>query len=74
MRFFLGVDGGQSSTTALIGDATGRIVGVGRGGPCNHATAEEGRDRLQRAVSESVSQACAAAGFDSPNPDAMMVE
>ena len=26
-RFFLGVDGGQSSTTAVIGDETGKIVG-----------------------------------------------
>ncbi len=29
--FFLGVDGGQSSTTALIGDETGRIGGLGYG-------------------------------------------
>ena len=25
-RFFLGVDGGQSSTTAVIGDESGRVV------------------------------------------------
>jgi N-acetylglucosamine kinase-like BadF-type ATPase len=65
MRFFLGVDGGQSSTTALIGDETGRIVGMGRGGPCNHAAAEEGRDRLKRAVLDSLALASAAAGLDS---------
>ena len=33
MKLFLGVDGGQSSTTALIGDETGRVLGVGVGRP-----------------------------------------
>ena len=31
MRLFLGVDGGQSSTTALIGDESGRVLGAGAG-------------------------------------------
>ena len=64
MRFFLGVDGGQSSTTALIGDERGVILGRGVGGPCNHATAEEGRGKLQRAVAESLEAACREAGLD----------
>ena len=64
MRLFLGVDGGQSSTTALIGDELGRILGRGEGGPCNHATAAEGRAKLKRAVSASVAGACAEAGLD----------
>ena len=64
MRLFLGVDGGQSSTTALIGDETGRVLGTGRGGPCNHATAAEGRARFERAVRESVASACVQAGLD----------
>jgi N-acetylglucosamine kinase-like BadF-type ATPase len=63
MRFFLGVDGGQSSTTALIGDETGRILGRGEGGPCNHAAEEEGRRRLERAIGESVGAARAKAGL-----------
>ena len=37
MRLFLGVDGGQSSTTALIGDEQGNIPGREGGRPCNHA-------------------------------------
>jgi N-acetylglucosamine kinase-like BadF-type ATPase len=65
MKFFLGVDGGQSGTTALIGDATGRVLGEGEAGPCNHAAAGEGRARLERAIRESLSGACAAAGLDS---------
>jgi N-acetylglucosamine kinase-like BadF-type ATPase len=64
MKFFLGVDGGQSTTTAVIGDESGRVLGTGHGGPCNHAAAGEGRTRLERAVTESVSEACAEAGLD----------
>ena len=64
MRFFLGVDGGQSGTTALIGDETGRVLGAGDGGPCNHAAAAEGRRKLMRAVGDSVAAACAQAGLD----------
>jgi N-acetylglucosamine kinase-like BadF-type ATPase len=31
---FLGVDGGQSSTLALVGDENGEVIGRGLGGPC----------------------------------------
>jgi N-acetylglucosamine kinase-like BadF-type ATPase len=61
---FLGVDGGQSSTTALIGDETGRVLGSGSGGPCNHVGAAEGREKFVRAIEECVSTACRAAGLD----------
>jgi len=64
MKLYLGVDGGQSGTTALIGDEAGRVVGAGEAGPCNHAAAEEGRARLERAVGESLRQACLQAGLD----------
>jgi N-acetylglucosamine kinase-like BadF-type ATPase len=64
MGYFLGVDGGQSSTTALLGDETGCILGAGTGGPCNHVGAAEGREKLTRAVTGSVAQACAAAGLN----------
>jgi len=63
-RLFLGVDGGKSSTFALIGDETGRVAGWGSAGPSNHAGAEEGRSRLVGAVEESVSAACRQAGAD----------
>ena len=52
--FFLGVDGGQSSTKAVIGDERGRVLGAGSGGPCNHAAG----------VRESLAAACGAAGLD----------
>jgi len=66
MRFFLGVDGGQSGTTAIIGDETGRVLGQGDAGPCNHAGAGEGRVKLERAVRTSLKLACEDAGLD-PN-------
>jgi len=64
MTLFLGVDGGQTDTTALIGDETGRVLGAGAGGPCNHAGAAEGRRKLERSVGDSVAAACAQAGLD----------
>jgi N-acetylglucosamine kinase-like BadF-type ATPase len=64
MRLFLGVDGGQSSTTVLIGDESGRVLGAGEAGPCNHAGVEEGRARFERAVNEGMAAACAQAGLD----------
>src|SRR5882724_11195801 len=64
MKLFLGVDGGQSGTTAAIGDETGRVLGTGEAGPCNHAAAGEGRAKLERAVRGSVGSACAQAGLD----------
>src|SRR5579872_3225217 len=64
MKLFLGVDGGQSGTSALIGDETGRILGEGEAGPCNHAGALEGRGKLERAVSGSLAGACAQVGLD----------
>lgn len=62
-RYFLGVDGGQSSTTAIIGDENGRVVGVGRGGPCNHAGASEGRAKFVDAIQGSLRAACTQAGL-----------
>ncbi|MGJ5818398.1 N-acetylglucosamine kinase [Paludibaculum fermentans] len=62
-EYFLGVDGGQSSTTALIGDETGRVLGMGRGGPCNHVSAAEARAKFMGAIGGCVGQAREAAGL-----------
>jgi N-acetylglucosamine kinase-like BadF-type ATPase len=66
VKLFLGVDGGQSSTTALVGDESGRVVGVGRGGPCNHVGKAEGREKFLRAVGGCLR----AAGFERAEFDA----
>jgi N-acetylglucosamine kinase-like BadF-type ATPase len=57
VKLFLGVDGGQSSTTALVGDESGRVVGVGRAGPCNHTGQAEGREKFLSAVGGCVREA-----------------
>lgn len=62
MKLFLGVDGGQSSTTAVIGDEGGRVVGYGRGGPCNHVQTGDGRDKFTGAIVGCVTIACEQAG------------
>jgi N-acetylglucosamine kinase-like BadF-type ATPase len=64
MKLYLGVDGGQSGTAALIGDDSGRVLGSGEAGPCNHAAAGEGRAKLEHAVLYSVAAACRQAGLD----------
>lgn len=63
-RWLLGVDGGQSSTVALVCDANGLVVGYGQGGPSNHVRAEEGEARLTNAVVTAVGDACRSAGLD----------
>jgi len=63
-RYFLGVDGGQSSTVALIGDHTGRVIGKGRAGPSNHVPAGEGRAKFLQSMRECLQSACAHAGLD----------
>ncbi|MFN7926721.1 MAG: BadF/BadG/BcrA/BcrD ATPase family protein [Blastocatellia bacterium] len=62
-EYYLGIDGGQSHTTALIANADGFIVGRGVSGPSNHTREPGGRERLERAVSESVGDALRAAGL-----------
>lgn len=53
-KIFLGVDGGQSHTEAVIADETGVVLGRGFGGESNHAEFPGGRTRLQKAIRESV--------------------
>lgn len=62
-QYFLGMDGGQSSTTAVMGDETGHVVGTGRAGPCNHTGTAEGRAKFLSAVRSSLQAACAQAGL-----------
>ena len=62
--YFFGVDGGQSSTYALIGDASGRVLGAGRGGPSNHVAASEGRAKFTGAIQSCLAAACVNAGLD----------
>lgn len=62
-QYFLGVDGGQSRTTALIGDERGRVLGFGCAGPSNHAGAAEGRPKFINAMNTCLEAACTDAGL-----------
>jgi N-acetylglucosamine kinase-like BadF-type ATPase len=56
-QIFLGVDGGQSHTEAVVADEFGNVLGRGLGGPSNHAEIPGGRERLRTAIIDSVSAA-----------------
>ena len=62
-RFFLGVDGGQSSTKAVVGDLSGTILGRAAGGPCNHAAAGEGEAKLRKVMRALLRDVATAAGL-----------
>ncbi len=56
-RYYLGIDGGQSSTTALIADEQGCIVGAGHAGPCNHVTGPEAQVKFLAVLKDCLTQA-----------------
>src|SRR5438105_1868162 len=48
----------------MIGDAEGRVLGTGTGGPCNHVGAAEGRTKFLTAIQGCVAAACSQAHLD----------
>lgn len=56
-NLFLGIDGGQSHTEAVVADEHGNVLGRGLGGPSNHAERPGGRERLRAAVTDSAAGA-----------------
>lgn len=56
-KLYLGVDGGQSHTEAIVADERGNVLGRGTGGASNHAEIPGGRERLQTAITDSVGEA-----------------
>lgn len=63
-RYFLGVDGGQTATKALIGDESGHVTGAGQSGPCNHVGGPEGHEKFLSAINGCMSEACLNAGLN----------
>ena len=66
-RIFLGVDGGQSHTEALIANEHGTVLGRGQGGASNHAEQPGGRERLRKAIFSSVGEALTQANLPKLN-------
>lgn len=58
----MAVDGGQSSTLALVATVSGKILGTGWGGPSNHIHEPGGVERLQSALRDSISSALQSVG------------
>ena len=56
-KIYLGIDGGQSHTEAIIADENGFILAHGFGGASNHAEIPGGRERLENAIKDSVGAA-----------------
>ncbi len=63
MELFLGIDGGQSSTTVLIGDSSGRVIGWARGGPCNHVSGPGAAEKFTRVIKDCIAEAGSIAGL-----------
>jgi len=50
VRLYGGIDGGQSSTTAVVGDADGRVLGRGTAGPADEVGCDAHSTRLKDAL------------------------
>jgi N-acetylglucosamine kinase-like BadF-type ATPase len=61
----LGVDGGQTSTVAILAARSGKILGIGYGGPANHIHEAGGMERMQRSLRDAVLGAFEQAGISS---------
>lgn len=65
MKLFLGVDGGQTTTKAVVGDERGAILARATGGPSDHTEEPGGPERLERVARVTIGQALAAGGRSS---------
>lgn len=63
MRLYAGIDGGQTSSTAAIGDETGRVLGRGNGPAADEVGEGPESTRLRDALREALQQALLAAGL-----------
>ena len=61
MRYVAGIDGGQSSTTAVIVDESGAVVGRGTAGPADHVDEGPGSSRCADARSSRAGRAAPSA-------------
>jgi N-acetylglucosamine kinase-like BadF-type ATPase len=64
-NLILAVDGGQTSSKAIIATTTGQILGWGSGSPCDHLHGPGGYERNRDAIHSSANAALADAGVGS---------
>lgn len=63
MKYVAGIDGGQSSTAAVIGDERGRIVGRGEAGPADEVAQGPDSSRMHDALLDALQAARDSAGL-----------
>ena len=63
MRYVAGIDGGQSSTSAVVVDENGAVVGRGTAGPADHVDEPPGSRKCADASAAAVARALDAAGL-----------
>lgn len=63
MRYVAGIDGGQTSTVAVVGDERGRVVGRGTAGPADEVGQGSSSTRMYVAMSGALRTACENAGL-----------
>jgi N-acetylglucosamine kinase-like BadF-type ATPase len=61
VRYYAGIDGGQSSTLAAIGDESGRVLGRGRAGAADEVGQDARSTRLRDALHDALHDAIARA-------------
>lgn len=64
MKLYAGIDGGQSGTTAVIGDERGTILGRGHAGPADEVAQDPSSTRLRDALDGALKDAMAHAGIE----------
>ena len=64
MRLYLGIDGGQTKTVAVIGNENGKVLGWGKGGPSNHIREKGGKKRFREALLGSIREAMEDCGLE----------
>lgn len=63
MKYFAGIDGGQSGTSAVIGDESGKILGRGAAGPADEVGEGAQSTRMRDALANALADASVHAGL-----------
>lgn len=61
-QVYVGVDGGQSGTRAVLANQEGQVLAIGNGPACDHITAPRGYERNQAAIHGAINDALQKSG------------
>lgn len=56
-RLFIGIDGGQSGSRAVVADVSGKVLAIGEGPACDHITSPQGYERNAAAIHGAIQDA-----------------